>query len=147
MAEGKRQTALTEDSRELYEGIAAVYEKLADVLLCAGREYREKASGDARISKIADMLVNLGTQKPNTFYEARGAEYLFWMIRSYSGSDIGRMDYHLKEFFEREISNGTLTENEALSYLIDVWNGMDRRGSGDTLTSKAAPKSMKPNDN
>ena len=84
---------------------------------------------------MAAMLNKLGTDKPSTFYEALGAEYMVWMMRCYLGSDIGRMDYHLKPFFEQDIANGVLTEDEALSYLIDVWNGMDRRGSGDTLTN------------
>ena len=135
IAEEKMKTAASECSKELYAGIAAVYTKIADLFLSAGKKFRRESAGDERILKIADMLVRLGTQKPQSFYDALGADYLFWMMRCYNGCDVGRMDYHLRPFFEHDIEAGILTEEEALGYIIDVWNGMDRRGSGDTLTN------------
>ena len=135
IAQEKSKSAVSENAAELYNGISAVYQKIADIFLRAGEKFKSEATADARIRKMADMLIRLGTDKPHTFYEALGAEYMVWMIRCYGGCDIGRMDHHLKPFFEQDIFNGTLTEDEALSYLIDVWNGMDRRRSGDTLTN------------
>lgn len=149
LARAKASEAEDNDSKELYEGIAAVYEKLADVFRRFSLKLRSDSVNETdhkRVSNMnaaADMFESFAREKPACFRDALGLEMVFWLIRANArayaakprklgGACIGCMDRHLLPFYEKDISAGRLTDEEALSYIKEAWMLMNHMGSGET---------------
>ena len=128
---------------ELYEGIAAVYQALCakfagfSAWVLKKMDSEDDANRKSRMAVTADMMKRLASGRPDSFRDALGLEYLIWLIRTIctGGACIGCFDRHLVSFYEKDIADGRLTDEEALGYLKEVWLGMNVRGSGDTLTN------------
>lgn len=127
-AEDPRNRALLEGIAEVYPAIAAWFARYADAVAA-------KAGENARLCRIAANLRAISQRAPIHFDEALQLTYLMWKIRCLNkpGADIGRLDVHLRSWFEADIASGYTTEAEVLEQLCDFWNLLNRNDSGDTL--------------
>ncbi len=129
--------AVTEDlrNRSLLLGIGQVYRAVA---AWAGRyaDAVEAAAGECpRLQRIGANLRALSHGAPVHFDEALQLTYLMWKLRCLSkpGADIGRLDVHLRSWYEADIASGYTTEEQVLEGLCDFWDLLNRNDSGDTL--------------
>lgn len=113
---------------ECYREISAYIGRYAQAIDCA-------AGADPRLQKIAANLHSLSCRAPGSFEEALQLTYLMWKLRCLNkpGADIGRLDVHLRSWFEADIAAGKITETEALELLCDFWTLLNENDSGDTL--------------
>lgn len=123
-----------ERNRELLEGIAQVYEAIA-AWIARYADAVDAAGEDTRLKRMGENLHRLAKGAPAHFHEALQLTYLMWKIRCLNkpGADIGRLDVHLRSFFEADIASGYTTEDEVLEQLVDFWNLLNKNDSGDTL--------------
>ncbi len=123
---GKR--ALLEGIDQVYRAVAAWIGRYADAVQAAAGE-------DPRLIRIGRNLSALSKQAPAHFDEALQLTYLMWKIRCLNkpGADIGRLDVHLRSWFESDIASGYTTEAAVLDQLCDFWELLNRNDSGDTL--------------
>jgi len=143
LAENSIHAASDEKTRELYEGISAVYKALAAKFAEFSEWIKDETTREndedriARMLQTADMMAKLASGKPESFRDALGLEYIIWLIRTIrtGGACIGCLDRHLFPFYEKDIADGRLSDEEALGYIKEAWLGMNVRGSGDTLTN------------
>ncbi|MBQ7346580.1 MAG: hypothetical protein IJW55_01345 [Clostridia bacterium] len=125
------------EKRELLEGISKVYDEIGNSLARYAEEVYANAGDDQRLLRIADNLKALSQRAPVHFDEALQLVALMWYLRTLScgGADIGRLDVHLKPYFENDISNGYLTENDVRELLCDFWLLINQKCGGDTLNN------------
>ena len=80
---------------------------------------KAEASAADHGKEITQILRSLAVRKPGTFWEATQLMYLYAVA---SGTyNYGRMDEYLGDFLARDLENGTLTEEEAQTILVDLW--------------------------
>ena len=130
--------AKTEDpkQKELLEGIAVVYDAVGDYFARYADAVYGAADGDGRLLHIADNLKALSERAPEHLDEALQLMYLIWKMRSSGfGGDIGRLDVRLQTYFEKDIADGYVTEEETLELLETFWNLLYENCSGDTLVN------------
>jgi pyruvate-formate lyase len=76
---------------------------------------------------IMNSLRNIRKSKPNDFHEAIQLFYLFNVL---SGSqNYGRIDDFLGEFLVNDLKQNRITEDEALGYLVALFQLMESRGT------------------
>ncbi len=89
-------------------------------LLPSGNIKRRK-----ELMRIADGLLKIRTDKPETFHEAL---QLFWLYALLAGViNYGRLDDFLGPYLARDLENGTLTEDEAYEYVRCLWRMIENR--------------------
>lgn len=120
---------------ELLEGIALTYEAIAAYVKRYADAIYKVANNDARLLHIADMLDHLSHSAPVHFDEAVQLTYMMWKLRTLwkMHSDIGRLDYHFKDFFLKDIESGYTNEEEVLDLICQFWELLNKNDSGDTL--------------
>lgn len=126
--EDKRDKEMLLGIAETYEAVSAYFKRYATCV-------REVSGKDLRLQHIADILDVLAYKAPVHFDEAIQLVYLMWKLRTLwkMHSDIGRLDYHLKDFFLRDIESGYTTEEEVLDLVCQFWELLNKNDSGDTL--------------
>ncbi len=127
-----QQASLGKGHPDLLTGIATVYGALASYLARYAEVVKAAAEEDPRLLRIAANLKALSERAPIHFDEAIQLSYLMWKLR---GGDIGRLDVHLRSYFEHDIAAGYLTEDEALALICRYWELLNENGSGDTLVN------------
>lgn len=122
-------------NKELLLGIAEVYRAIANWFARYAEAVATKAGDDARLLRIAANLKAISQNAPTHFDQALQLTYLMWKIRCLHkpGADIGRLDVHLRKWFEADIASGYTTEEEVLGQLCDFWELLNKNSSGDTL--------------
>lgn len=90
---------------------------------CAARtlEYAESIrDSDARrrLEKLADALMRVPKNKPNSFYEAVLSIYVCF---SADPDSLGALDRFLSPFYFEDIKKGVITKNEAREYLQELY--------------------------
>ena len=134
-AENAQKTA-DPKKKELLEGIAVVYNAIGDYFARYAQAVFEAAGSDARLLHIADNLKALSEREPRHLDEALQLIYLIWKMRSCDfGGDIGRLDVRMRPYFEKDIADGYITEEETLALLKDFWDRLYANNSGDTLVN------------
>ena len=123
---GKGHPGLLEGIAVVYREIAAYFARYADTVAAA-------AGNAPRLTRIAANLKALSERAPRHFDEAIQLSYLMWKIRG--RGDIGRLDVHLRSYFEQDIASGYLTEEEALALICRYWERLNENCSGDTLVN------------
>ena len=121
--------------QELLKGISTVYREIADYLKRYAAAVEAKAGDDARLQHIAEMLRALSDRAPEHFEEALQLVYLMWKLRCLNSfcAAIGRLDVHLRPFYERDIATGYVTDEDVLALILEFWEALNRNNSGDTL--------------
>ena len=129
-----------EEQNDILIGIRAVYLELAAYFerYIQPLEDKIKETNDkAEIKRLHTVLQNIqviAKEKPQTFAQAIQLFYFMWRIRCMdSCACIGRLDVHLKPFYEADIQAGIITQDEALELICQLWNIINECGSGDTL--------------
>jgi pyruvate-formate lyase len=84
-----------------------------------------------RLKQIGDVCRSLAVGPPESFREAVQLFWFAWNIRG--RGTVGRLDQHLYPFYERDLASGCLTRDDAFVLLVDLWNGFNISGCGDTL--------------
>ena len=84
-----------------------------------------------RLNQIADVCRSLAVGPPESFREAVQLFWFAWNIRG--RGTVGRLDQHVHPFYERDVASGRLTRDDAFALLVDLWNGFNISGRGDTL--------------
>ena len=90
------------------------------------RETAEEETDSQRkeeLQKIAKVFGRIPSNPPETFHEAIQLCYLTWVLslwesRYHGGESVGRVDQYLYPFYERDLIDGRITEEEAQE-LID----------------------------
>ncbi len=108
----------------------------ADAVLVLAKRHAEKAKKLARqendstrkkeLQQIAEICNNVPAQAPQTFWEA--LQY-YWFIHlgvitelnTWDSFNPGRLDQHLFPFYQKEIENGSLTNESARELLQAFW--------------------------
>ncbi len=124
-------------SREMFEGIHLVYCELSEYFKKYSQAILDASNGDERLLHIAENLKYLSHSAPVHFDQALQLYALLWSIRSVpsTGSTLGRLDVHLKPFFEKDIESGYINEEKALELLCDFWKLLNYKHCGDTLNN------------
>ena len=79
----------------------------------------------SRLAAIADSLNHIANGKPETLHQGIQLVFLYTL---FSGvQNYGRMDDYLGELLERDIDKGYLDEDDAIKYLVGLFNLMDAR--------------------
>lgn len=103
-----------------YSGIIGALTALREACL----RYAEQAQalGDG---EFAADLRQIGWEKPATFRQALQLAYLFYVA---SGTwNYGRLDQYLGPYLQRDLTEGRITEEQALALLEDLWCRMEER--------------------
>jgi len=129
--------AIEPKQKELLAGIAAVYTGISAYFSRYAQAVKEAAGEEKRLVHIAGMLELLAVSAPVHFDEALQLIYLMWKLRATRafGGDIGRLDVRLQPYFEKDIADGYVTEEEVLELLKDFWELLNENNSGDTLVN------------
>lgn len=91
------------------------------------KERDVKDSETRKAEMIVDSLEKIKTRKPENFHQAI---QLFYLYNVLSGSqNYGRMDDFLGEFLLKDLESGQLTRDEALEYLVSLFQIMESRGT------------------
>ncbi len=79
----------------------------------------------AELDRIAEALSKVPYQKADTFFEAVQSIWLVHLILQIESNghslSYGRMDQYLYDFYEQDLKNGTMTEDEAIELLSNLW--------------------------
>lgn len=105
----------TEDTA-LYDACLMALDSLSDLCL----RYSRETEGE-----LSEVLANIATDAPKTFYEAVQLAWIYSMISGVL--NYGRMDDYLGDFLERDLENGIITEQKALDILCSLWRLIDAR--------------------
>jgi len=120
--------------RELLDAIAETYDALGDYFARYAEAVEQKAQGDARLTRIAQNLRSISCAPPATFEQAVQLMFLMWCIRNIDHTScIGRLDVHLRRFYEEDLAAGRITYEEAYGLICELWEKLSEWGSGDTL--------------
>lgn len=130
IADKARNNALdpcrSQEQKALLNGIAMTYDAI-------GAYFRRYSESIADI-EIAERLRRLSAEPPRSFEDAVQIFFLMWSIRNLNRcSCIGRLDQHLKPFYEADIISGRLTRDKAFTVICGLWKRLNEWGSGDTL--------------
>lgn len=71
-----------------------------------------------RLKKLENALIHAPKNPPRTFYEAILSIYVCF---SADPDSVGTLDRYLTPFYENDIANGTLTQDEAKEYLQELF--------------------------
>lgn len=83
------------------------------------------ANRRAELTRMADALTAVRTEKPKTFFEAL---QLFWLYALLSGCiNYGRMDDVLGTFLQNDLDSGRITEDEAFRLIRSLWTMIENR--------------------
>lgn len=140
IAAEKSATATDEHGREFMDCVAQVYRAVAKYFsgyvteLTAMIEAADAEAEKERLTNMRNNMQVLAAGKPQTFVQALQLEYLMWRLRCITGTAcVGRLDVHLREFYEKDIAEGRIDKEAAINLLCQVWEMMNQCGSGDTL--------------
>lgn len=113
------------DHIAFYDGLESIVLGLQSWMRHYVEEARRMAKNESNLQlrqnlvEIAEINGHLITEPPTTFREA--CQWILWyliMARMYNGSgSLGRLDVLLQPFYERDIENGILTDDEAIFHL------------------------------
>lgn len=133
-AEESSKTVETEKQRELLSSIAIVYREISNYLSRYAEAVHKQAESDKQ-RHTGDMLKALSTRPPQHFDEALQLVYIMWKLRTLykKHADLGRLDVHLRELFEKDMASGYMSEQDVLDYLLCFWELLNENDSGDTL--------------
>lgn len=107
----------TDAERAFCRGLLAMLDAFCKILEAVARKAEASAADHGK--EITQILRSLAVRKPGTFWEATQLMYLYAVA---SGTyNYGRMDEYLGDFLARDLENGTLTEEEAQTILVDLW--------------------------
>ena len=87
LAENSIKVDSDEKTRELYEGISAIYKALAAKFAQFSEWVKDETTREndedrkARMVQTADMMSRLASGKLECFIDALGLEYIIWLIR------------------------------------------------------------------
>lgn len=124
----------TGTQRTLLLAIAETYDELSRYFTRYADAVRTQASGEERLLRTADNLQALSQNPPATFEQAAQLMFLMWCVRSPAATScIGRLDVHLRSFYEADIAAGRTTREEAYTVILELWRKLNSWGSGDTL--------------
>ena len=131
----KNSEQFSAENKELLLGIAETYKAVAKYFARYAKAVKEAAGKDARLLRIADNLSALSKKAPEHFDEALQLVYLIWKLRvlKQCGADIGRLDVHLRKYYDNDIASGYTTDDEVLELLCRFWEMLNENDSGDTL--------------
>ena len=121
-AEESSKTVETEKQRELLSSIAIVYREISNYLSRYAEAVHKQAESDKQ-RHTGDMLKALSTRPPQHFDEALQLVYIMWKLRTLykKHADLGRLDVHLRELFEKDMTSGYMSEQDVLDYLLCFW--------------------------
>lgn len=138
IAEAKKKYAADTEKTEFLSALEIVAQALVEwAHKCAERalqfaaETRNKDS-KKRLEKLAKTFQKIPEEPATTFYEAVLALYLFFQ---YDPDSFGTLDRTLYDFYLHDIENGTLTKQEAKTYLQELFLMLQARtGMGCNFT-------------
>jgi pyruvate-formate lyase len=109
----------------LFEGLAISLEVLADCCRFYHQQAVQLAAGEpdpqrkGELSALADVLLKISCEKPETFHEAL---QLAWLYTQICGTlELGRMDVYLGDFYVQDLDKGRITEAQALALMRSLW--------------------------
>ncbi len=122
IAEASQKTSLHPD---FFEGIKDALILLRNVCLQYAKELlteKSRCTDERRareLSQMAENMEHIAYHKPDTFWQAAQLCYLFYLL---SGTyNYGRMDDYLSSFYCHDIDHGIITEDFALTLLVNLW--------------------------
>lgn len=124
----KSKTAKSSEAYPVYEGMEKALDLFGDVANYYADmtdEQAKMASSDRKkeLMAMGKVLRKIAIQKPETLREAIQLMFLYANI---SGTiNYGRMDECLGDLYVSEMNQGTLTQNEAIRLLSNLWNLID----------------------
>lgn len=131
MAEEKIQTATEESQKLFYQSISLVMEGAQNFIMRYHDLMMEKADSETNSDKKASMIKvaknckNLSKRPAKSFHEAVQATWFLFVIlqmeSNASSFSPGRLDRHLISYYEKDIADGTLTKQDALEIIENMW--------------------------
>jgi pyruvate-formate lyase len=110
-----------EGALDLFAEVAAYFAEMASKQAKTASPERQK-----ELVQMGTILRNISVSKPKTFREAIQLMFLYTGI---SGTyNFGRMDEYLGDLYAEEIRKGSLTDEEAIRLLSNLWYLMDAKG-------------------
>jgi pyruvate-formate lyase len=113
------------DQHDFYIGLEAIVTGMQDWISRHAKTARKMAARETNLhlqqnlEEIAEMNEYLATGAPRTFREA--VQWILWYqiaARMYNGSgSLGRLDVLLEPYYERDLEDGLITEEEAVFHI------------------------------
>ena len=142
-----RKTGLGMDNRHFPMNLSALLRLGLPGIERTARENAAKTSGEESVclAAIAEAYAAarefaraqgcpvLSERAPANFVEAVSLFWLTWAMRG--RGTVGRLDQHLQTFYRADIDRGTLTHEDALDLLVELWEHMNEAEEGDTLAN------------
>lgn len=134
----KKAERLSGESAAYLRAISRCHEAAAGFAAAHADEARRSAglhegSDRERLLRVAENCRALAEREARTFVEAVQLFWFAWCMRGHG--TIGRLDQHLCPFYEVDLAAGRLTREEALTILCELWESINRAGTGDTLVN------------
>ena len=127
---------LDDEESNYLTAIARCYKAMIDFMKVhadMAQEIADKSGGaeHERLSIISRNCRSLSLDAPQTFAQAVQLFWFAWNIRGHG--TIGRLDQHLYPFYRRDLDAGIIDRQKAYEILVELWEGFNRTGGGDTL--------------
>jgi pyruvate-formate lyase len=124
----QEHAAAAEDREAFYDGLDEVVCGMQNWIRHTAAEARRLAESEPHpqlaqnLREVAEMNERLVTDPPTTFREA--CQWILWFdmaARMYNGSgSLGRLDVLLQPYYERDVTAGRLTDDEAILHLASL---------------------------
>ena len=121
----EEQGTLTEERKVYYDAIETEYSAVLRFLSRLHRQAVERSAEYPRCGMVAKCLESLMKGGATNTFEMLQLDYLYFFIAEYFDSlqvrSYGNLDVMLKPFYERDLANGTFTEEqirELVSYFL-----------------------------
>jgi pyruvate-formate lyase len=127
---------LDDDESNYLMAIAKCHRAMADFMKAhadMAQDMADKSAGveRERLNTISHNCRILSLDAPQTFAQAVQLFWFAWNIRGHG--TIGRLDQHLYPFYHRDLDVGIIDRQKAFEILVELWEGFNRTGGGDTL--------------
>ena len=107
------------------EAVLTLAQRYADQCECAAQQETDTVR-KAELEKIAAICRHVPAYAPRTFHEALQSYWFVHLgviteLNVWDSYNPGRLDQHLWPFYQKEIAEGTLTEEQAKELLQNFW--------------------------
>jgi len=123
---------ISAERKEFYESVSLVIDAIINFIERYSKTFAEAAGKEKdsqrkeELSKISRALHKVSMEKPDTFFEAIQLLWILYVgfnMQACAGttSAFSRFDQYMLPFYEHDIKNGTITEEEALFYICNLF--------------------------
>ncbi len=126
----KKKVSTKSEAYTLYENMEnglILFGNVANTFADQANKLSKNASSDRKkdLLEMERILRKIATEKPQTMREA--IQLMFLYVNMAGSYNYGRMDEYLGDLYVNDLKNGTLTEEEAIRLVGNLWKLIDAK--------------------